>query len=89
VYADSDFHFNQTVSGVGSQSGSTSRDPFLPGGFVSGNFSVGLTDSLSVFAGAQFQNVGEFTQIHRASGQKAVLDLSESIFVTVGLSWSF
>ena len=93
VYAFSDFSFDQTVSipgaGLGTLSGSISREKLLPGGFVAGNFSVALTDSWSVFAGAQFQSVGEYTLTHKASGQQAVLDLSQSIFVAVGVSWSF
>jgi hypothetical protein len=91
VYVSSEFSFNETVTipGVGSVEhyASSSGDGWLTGAYVAGNFSVALSDSWAFVAGAQFQDVGQYTQT--LSGKQATLDLSKSIFVTVGLSYSF
>jgi hypothetical protein len=91
VYVNSEFSFNETVTipGVGSveHHASGSGTGWLPGAYVAGNFSVALSDSWAFVAGAQFQDVGQYTQT--LSGKQATLDLSKSIFVTVGLSYSF
>jgi hypothetical protein len=90
-YVDSDFSFNETVSipGVGSVSnaGSGSHSGWLPGGYVAGNLSVALSEKWALVAGAQFEDVGQYTQ--NLNGKLATLDLSKSIFVTIGLSYSF
>jgi hypothetical protein len=91
AYVNSTFKYNQTVaiSDVGrqSQSGSGSHSDWLPGAYVAGNISVGLSDSWSLVVGAQFEDVGQYTQ--SVNGKQAKLDLSNSIFVTVGVSYSF
>ena len=48
---------------------------------------MALSDSWAFVAGAQFEDVGQYTQT--LNGKQATLDLSKSIFVTVGLSYSF
>jgi hypothetical protein len=91
VYVDSEFSFDETVTipGVGSveHHASGSGNAWQAGGYVAGNFSVALSDSWAFVAGAQFEDVGRYTQT--LSGKQATLDLSKSIFVTVGLSYSF
>ena len=91
AYVNSTFKFNQTVSiaGVGtqSQSGSGSDSGWLPGGYVAANLSVALSDKWALVAGAQFEDVGQYTQ--NLNGKQVTLDLRNSIFVTVGLSYSF
>ena len=91
AYVNSTFKFNQTVTiaGVGtqSQSGSGSHSGWLPGGYVAGNISVALSDKWALVGGVQFEDLGTYTQ--NLNGKQAVLDLSNSIFVTVGLSYSF
>ena len=54
---------------------------------VAGNISYALSDSWALFAGAQFESVGQYTQTLK--GQQATLDLRRLIFVTVGVSYSF
>jgi hypothetical protein len=73
--------------GSASNAGSGSHSGWLPGGYVAGNISVALSDSWALVAGAQFEDVGHYTQ--NLNGKQATLDLSKSIFVTVGLSYSF
>ena len=60
---------------------------WLPGGYVAGNISVTLSDKWALVDGVQFEDLGTYTQ--NLNGKQAVLDLSNSIFVTLGLSYSF
>ena len=90
VYVSSDFSFNQTVTqGANSAPyvGSGSHSDWLPGGYVAGNISVALSDRWALVGGAQFQDVGRYTQT--VNGMEATLDLSKTIFVTLGLTYSF
>lgn len=91
AYVGSDLTFRETITmpqGPAAQmAGSGSHNDLLPGGYVAGNCTVTLSEKFGVFAGAQFQDVGQYT--HRQSAQKAVLDLSQSVFVTVGFVYSF
>jgi hypothetical protein len=86
-----DFKFNETVSipGVGSvaSSGSGSRTDWLFGGYAGANLSYAFNKSWSAAIGAQYQNVGRFSE--QVGGKRAELDLSNSIFVTVGIGYSF
>ena len=93
----SDFKFNETVSidpnvsltPLPSQThrGSGSNNDWLAGGFASATISYALNEHVKLFSATQFQDVGQYT--HVESGKKAVLDLSQSIFVTVGIGYSF
>jgi hypothetical protein len=95
--AFSHFKFDETVSIAPSVSltplpaeshrGSGSSNDLLVGGFAAGTISYALNEHFKLFSGTQFQDVGNYT--HVESGKKAVLDLSQSIFVTVGVAYSF
>ena len=91
MFVNSEFSFDETVTipGVGSveHRASGSDSDWLPGFYVAGNISVALSESWALFAGAQFEDVGHYTQTLK--GQQATLDLSRSIYVTVGVSYSF
>jgi hypothetical protein len=91
MFVSSEFRYNETVTipGVGSvqHQASGAGTGWLPGGYVAGNFSIALSDAWSFVAGAQFEDVGRYTQT--LGGKQATLDLSRAIFVTVGLSYSF
>jgi hypothetical protein len=91
VYVESDFSFNENVAmpGVGSAANraSGSGSAWLPGFYVAGSLSLALSDSWALVAGAQFEDVGQYT--HSLDGKQATLDLSNSIFVTIGVSYSF
>ncbi len=89
---DSEFSFSETKSVPGfnltsQQSGRSSDSDLLAGGYVQGLLSLGLSDTVSLSAGVQYQSLGDFTQ--RAGVKEAKLDLGNSIFVTVGLGFSF
>jgi hypothetical protein len=91
VYVDSDYGFRETSSIAGVPvavpTGSSSHGDWMPGGYVAGNLSVALSRRWALTAGAQFMDVGKYTQT--AGGTEATLDLSQAIFVTLGLSYSF
>ena len=88
---NSDFRFNETIrlgpATLPSAQGSGSHTDLLAGGYIEGNISYALNHSTGVFAGVQFQDLGKYT--HSENGRDAVLDLSKSIFVTLGISYSF
>ncbi|MSU57438.1 MAG: hypothetical protein EXS35_04535 [Pedosphaera sp.] len=59
----------------------------LWGWYVSANLSWDFNDRWSAVVGVQFQDLGKYR--HDFGGRTAELDLSESIFVTIGLSRRF
>lgn len=87
----SDFKFNETVSTPDLQAvsrrDSASDSELLPGGYAGANISFQATSATRVFAGAEYQHVGDFTQ--DAGGKRARLDLGKTVFVKVGVSFSF
>jgi hypothetical protein len=91
VAVTSEFSYQQTteIIGVGQYSSAASgtHSDVLVGGYAGGSLSCTLSDHFGLFAGAQFQSVGDYAQT--LNHQKAVLDLTKSIFVTIGLSYSY
>jgi hypothetical protein len=91
AYAESDFSFSESVmvSGVNSppNPASGSGNGWLPGFYFAANLSLALSDSWALVGGAQFEDVGHYTQ--NLNGKQVDLDLSKSIYVTVGVSYSF
>lgn len=86
---NSDFKFNETVAfpGVDPVAGSGSHNDWLLGWHVAGNLSYQLNEAWGLFGGVQYQDVGKYS--HKESGRKAVLDLSKTMFVVIGASYSF
>jgi hypothetical protein len=89
---NSDFSFQETalitgVTGSDTRRGSGSHSDWLAGGYVGLTAAVDLGKKWGAFAGAQFQSVGRYT--HSLESKQAVLDLTQSIFVNIGLSYSF
>ncbi len=93
VIARSDFGYNQLVStpdsGTFRQIGSSSASGVMVGGYAGARISVQFAKDWSAFGGAQFQDVGTYQHRSLASGQSAKLDLSQSVFVSFGVSRSF
>ena len=50
-------------------------------------FNVALTQRATAFVGVQYQALGKYE--HTEGGKKAVLDLNQSIFFSVGLGYAF
>jgi hypothetical protein len=86
VAVDSQFKFSETVLNA-VQHGSDSEMDLLPGGYAGANVSFQLAPWARLFAGAEYQHVGDFTQ--HAGGKRARLDLGNSVFVKAGVSFSF
>lgn len=99
VSVSSQFSFNETVTipgipisgpgqnNVATHSGSGSHSGLLFGGYASGSFSYAFNKAWSAALGAQYQNVGRLSQ--QVGSKQAELDLSKTIFVTVGVGYSF
>jgi hypothetical protein len=88
--ADTTFSFDETTSsdgGVIHEHASTSGTDGLIGGYVSGRFSFAITHRFSVFAGAQWESLGDSTR--QVDGRSARLDLSSSVFLNLGAGISF
>ncbi len=98
---DTHFSYRETVTiadtgRVGpARSSSGSQTDFLVGGYVGGNLSYALTSELSIFAGAQYQAAGRSINDTRLRNgdpftkKQSILDLGESLIVSVGASYSF
>ena len=88
---NSRFKYNETVdvpgAGTGTSVGAGSRSDLLIGGYAAANLTYSFSKSWSASAGAQFQDLGCVSQ--RVGGTAAELDLSKSIFVTIGFGYSF
>jgi hypothetical protein len=86
---NSDFSFTETIALPNHPpvSAASSHNDLLIGGFVAGNVSYRVSKDWAIFGGVQFQHVGEYS--HTLNGRTAVLDLTATVFVVVGASFSF
>ncbi len=87
---NSTFRFEESItlpSGTFNDSGSGSSDEWLVGGYVGANVNYAVTARWSAFAGAHYIYLDNYSQ--NVGGKTATVDLSRSIFVTVGLGFSF
>lgn len=81
---------NLVLPGLGpldNPAGHSSTTDWLVGGYAAGSIIYALTDRLNAAAGLQWQNVGRSKQ--NAGAKQMVLDLSNMMMVTVGLSYAF
>ena len=87
--ADSTFSFSETTTaaGVVSASGSSHDTGFLVGAYAEAGLAWRFWRSASVFAGVEFQYLGDFQQ--SALGRAAQLDLGQAVFCNTGLQWRF
>lgn len=94
VYVYSKFTFNEQVVNTINQTlmnlkGSNNNQDVLFGGYVGSRISAALSDQVTLFAGAQLQDVGDYVHRNHATGESAVLDLSQSIFFSAGVGYNF
>ena len=92
AYIESDFSYQETVTIAGIadspyQRAASSQSGWCVGGFVSGTVSYNFARNWAAIAGAQFMGLGQYT--HNLNNKQAVLDLRQSVFVTIGASYSF
>jgi len=76
-----------TTSGTATRGARGSATGTMWGGYVGLNISHQLSRRWSVTGGVQWQDLSDFTQ--DVGAKQAVLELSGSVFVTIGLSYSF
>lgn len=90
-YVASDFKFTEAAGVPGlttvNSAGANSHSDWLPGGYVAATATVAFSEKWGAFAGAQFQDLGQYT--HNLGGRQAVLDLRNALFVSIGLSYAF
>lgn len=83
--------WNETLlfngGGTVADSGSGSDDAFLFGGYVAANLHWRLSRQWTAAGGVQFQSLGEYDETFGT--RRVELDLSESFFFTLGVSYSF
>jgi hypothetical protein len=90
-YVDMAARWNETLTldagGTFNDAGSGSADEWKLGFFLTGNFNWRLSERWSAVGGMQYQNLGKVGQIF--SSRRVQLDLSKSVFVTLGVSYNF
>jgi hypothetical protein len=84
---DSTFAFNETTGSGSSTSGRSHDSGFQTGAYGEAGLAYRVCKSACLFAGAQFQYLGEFNQ--NVGGRAAQLDLSQSVFCLFGFQTRF
>lgn len=89
AYVMSDFDFSESITAPvsGTVTGSGSDSDLLVGAYISGEAAYQLSEAWEVFGNVQFQYLDQYSQT--VNGRTAVLDMTKSLFVSVGLSYSF
>ena len=89
AYVGSDFHFDDVIAlqDAPRTSGGGGDGKFVLGAYASGEVSYQLGNSWEVVGGVQFQHLENYR--HQESGRSAVLDMGKSVFVSVGVHYSF
>lgn len=86
-----DFSFTETVAFDNDiralRMDAGSQTDVLVGGYAGGGVAYSFTDQWRVIAGAQFQTAGR--SINEQGGKQSVLDMGETIIVTIGVGYSF
>lgn len=88
---NSDFKYSETVSVPGgtaqTRKGDGSHSDLLVGGYVGGNVLFALNETVNLSAGVQFQSNGTYS--HKENGKEAELDLGQTVFLSLGVGFSF
>ena len=89
LYDQASWQESLTIPGVGTASGSGNGSDFrlLWGGYVSLSANYQFDEHWGIEGGVQFEDLGKYK--HSFGGREADLDLSRSVFVQVGVSYSF
>jgi hypothetical protein len=92
VLVYSRFQFNEEVvtpGGLLNVKGNTTDSGVQLGGYLGAKITAALDDQWSLFAGAEVQDVGSYVHRNHATGEAAVLDLSQAAYFTFGVGYSF
>lgn len=88
---DTKFSYTETVEFDGgtraTRTAKGSQTDFLVGGYAGGGFEYAIDEHWGALAGAQFQTAGR--SINTQGGKEAVLDMGQTIVVTVGISYKW
>jgi hypothetical protein len=89
--ANTQYAFNETMTFgnglVANNAGSSSGAELRAGGYLEGKLLFAVTPDTSLFAGAQYENLGTFSRT--AGSEQAQLDMSSSVYVLFGVQFSF
>jgi hypothetical protein len=89
--ADTKYSYNETISFGGGQTisnnGSSEGASFQAGGYLEAKVLYAVTPCASLFAGAQFENLGTFS--HTTGNEQAQLDMSSTVYVLFGVQFNF
>jgi hypothetical protein len=89
--ADTQYTFSETLTFgngyVAKNSGSGSGAEFQAGGYLEGKLLYAITPDTSLFAGAQYENLGTFSR--NAGNEQAQLDMSSTVYVLFGVQFNF
>ena len=89
--ADTSYTYNETINFGGGQSlnnaGSSEGASFQAGGYVEGKLLYAMTPCTSLFAGAQYECLGNFS--HNTGNEQAQLDMSSAVYVLFGVQFNF
>jgi len=91
---DGKYSFNESIAtpdrGNFAAVGVHDETQVLLGGYAGLNLAYAFTENWSLIAGAQWQDVGKYSNTPNVNGAgSATLDLRDSIFVNVGVAWQF
>jgi hypothetical protein len=94
---DSEFRYTEsyTLSGLTggynyanpARSGSASETDWLVGGYIGGRFNWAIARNWSLFLGAEYQNLGDYSL--RAGNQGVKLNFGQSFAINTGVGYSF
>jgi hypothetical protein len=89
AYVLSDYDFSESLTSpvVASVSGGGSDSDVLVGAYISGEAAYQIGQAWEVFGNVQFQYLDKYS--HTENNRTAVLDMTQSLFVSVGVSYSF
>jgi hypothetical protein len=89
--ADTQYTFNETMTFgnglVANNAGSSLGAELRAGGYLEGKLLYAVTPDTSLFAGAQYENLGTFTRT--AGSEQAQLDMGSEVHVVFGVQFSF
>ena len=89
--ADTQYTFNETMTFgnglVANNAGSSSGAELRAGGYLEGKLLYTVTPDTSLFAGAQYENLGTFSRT--AGNEQAQLDMGSAVYVLFGVQLSF
>ncbi len=92
VYVYSNFRYNEEVTtpgGLLNLKGNGSNQDVEFGGYIGGKISAALNDRWRLFSAADWEDVSDYVHRSHTTGESAVLNLSQAVFFTAGIEYSF